>query len=361
MRWKVVIVDDEKATWDIIEKLADWEKYNMEVVAHFFNGQEALDYLRDHPVDVLITDMNMPTMDGTRLLESLTAQYKDIQTIVISGYDDFKYVQHAIRSQSVDYLLKPVNPLELNKALEKAVLERKKSLFKKPLSFSDYGESIIPLLQEFKWRLFTAIEARDQTGLSQAFDELDQALKKYQDVTESVHGKLHYELIIYVEEQLYQHNLSLQFLELSHHSVELNLDNRITDTLSQMEEVFVVLLRYLMDFKQENSFLQITDVKEYIDRNYRNPAMTLRHIAEEFHVSKEYLSKAYKDKFAVNVTEYILKQRMNKAKQLMAKDNMKIKHAAAYVGYDDVSYFYRVWKKVFGFPPGELKKSKNGN
>src|SRR5690625_2773939 len=126
---KVMLADDEKATLDVIQKLAKWEKYNMEVVAKVNNGEEALAFIQKDHIDVLITDMNMPNLNGGQLLEILSGQYKEIETIVVSGYDDFNYLQQAIRSQSIDYLLKPINQDELNNALEKTSIRWKVSQF----------------------------------------------------------------------------------------------------------------------------------------------------------------------------------------------------------------------------------------
>src|SRR5690625_170073 len=169
MTLKVVIVDDESATWGVIQKLAHWEKYNMKVIAALNNGKEVLDFIQIHHVDVLITDMNMPSMDGGQLLEILTEQFKDIKTIVVSGYEDFNYLKHAIHAQSIDYLLKPINSLELNKALEKTVIEWKKSKLKKPLSSTQNRKVLVRVVNNFKMKLFTRVVVWDVKQLRLLF------------------------------------------------------------------------------------------------------------------------------------------------------------------------------------------------
>lgn len=63
--------------------------------------------------------MHMPGADGVELLQALNNHCSDVKIIVVSGYDDFAYAKHAIRYKAVDYLLKPVNPAELNAVLLK--------------------------------------------------------------------------------------------------------------------------------------------------------------------------------------------------------------------------------------------------
>jgi len=361
MTLKVVIVDDESATWGVIQKLAHWEKYNMKVIAALNNGKEVLDFIQIHHVDVLITDMNMPSMDGGQLLEILTEQFKDIKTIVVSGYEDFNYLKHAIHAQSIDYLLKPINSLELNKALEKTVIEWKKSKLKKPLSITQNSQALVPVLKDFKRKLFTVIDARDLKQLRLIFKELSKDVNELIERIDTIYAKLHYELMGYLEEQLYRHDLSFADLKLKDQHLLLDSEASAGKMLDGIEEAFQTLLQHLIQFKQENSFLQILDVQQHIDRNYMDQEITLSKIADEFHISKEYLSKAFKERFQVNITEYILQKRMEKAKELMLENGMRIKQAAECVGYEDVSYFYRVWKKFFSIPPGELIKSNKGS
>lgn len=355
---KVLIADDEEATCDVIQELAEWEKYNMEVIAKVSNGQEALSFIRKNHVDVLITDMNMPSMNGGQLLKIVSDQYREIKTIVVSGYDDFRYLQSAIRSQSIDYLLKPISSDELNYALEKTMISWKVSQFKKPLSISKINKVLVPELKNLRKNISFVIEKREKKQLQLLFKELrnevNSLIKSFND---PIIIRIYYEqLILYLEEQLYTHNLSLEELNVTKKQLSLDPEASVDQMIKKLEGVFRKLIKYLINFKQENSSLSLLDVKEYIDRNYKDQGITLSKVAEEFHVTQEYLSKAFKSKFKVNFTEYILQRRMEKAKDKISKDGMQIKHAAEFVGYEDISYFYRVWRRYFGFPPGKLKK-----
>lgn len=112
-----MIVEDE----DLIRKgmvyMFDWSRYDCVVVAEAANGQEALDLIEKEAPDILITDIRMPIMDGLGLLEAI----KDmpVETVILSGYDEFNYAKKAISYDVSDYLLKPVKDQDLGKALTK--------------------------------------------------------------------------------------------------------------------------------------------------------------------------------------------------------------------------------------------------
>jgi len=79
----------------------------------------ALELVEKHSPDVLVTDISMPIMDGLELLKIISSKYPHIKKIVISGYDDFKYAQQALKYEAADYLLKPLKNEELFEAFNK--------------------------------------------------------------------------------------------------------------------------------------------------------------------------------------------------------------------------------------------------
>lgn len=103
---KVLLVDDDTIVRITLRSLIDWGQYGYEVVADASNGEQALRYLKEHPVDLLITDMKMPIMDGICLLRELSVRNVMPCTVVLSSYDDFKLVRESFRMGACDYLLK---------------------------------------------------------------------------------------------------------------------------------------------------------------------------------------------------------------------------------------------------------------
>lgn len=94
---QVLLVDDDTIVRITVRSLIDWERYGYEIAADASNGEQALRYLREHPVDLLITDMKMPIMDGLQLLRELNRKNRLPCTVVLSSYDDFKMVRESFR------------------------------------------------------------------------------------------------------------------------------------------------------------------------------------------------------------------------------------------------------------------------
>lgn len=116
-----IVIDDEELTRKgTIAKLADLADL-VNCVGEAGDGQEALDLIVRHNPDIIITDMNMPNMDGTYLLPILAEKYPEKPIIVISGYKNFEYTKHAIKAKAVDYLLKPFGEEEIQLSIKNAI------------------------------------------------------------------------------------------------------------------------------------------------------------------------------------------------------------------------------------------------
>ena len=95
---KVLLVDDEPFILQGLKVLIDWNAEGYEVVGAVRTGQEAIDYLKENPVDLVMTDIKMPVMSGIELLEEVRRdQISDAYFIILSGYNDFAYAQQAVR------------------------------------------------------------------------------------------------------------------------------------------------------------------------------------------------------------------------------------------------------------------------
>jgi two-component system response regulator YesN len=115
--YKLLIVEDEAEVRNGIRNNIDWGSMGFEVIAEAGNGREALDIIENSKPDVVITDITMPIMDGLELSYILKEEYPTIRTIILTGYDDFKFAQRAIKYGVSDYLLKPVLPEDLSKLM----------------------------------------------------------------------------------------------------------------------------------------------------------------------------------------------------------------------------------------------------
>jgi two-component system, response regulator YesN len=116
---KVIIADDEIQIRKGLRIKVDWEEEGFQIIAEASNGKEALEILQTMDVDLMITDMRMPIMDGVELAKRCHQEYPEVKVVVLSGYSDFEYVRSSLKQGVKDYLLKPVAPDELTEALRK--------------------------------------------------------------------------------------------------------------------------------------------------------------------------------------------------------------------------------------------------
>ena len=125
-KWKVVIVDDEEKSTDIISYML--EKYcpEFEIVSVINNPREAVQYLEATPPDLLFLDIQMPELDGFQVLDALTAI--DFKVIFVTAFDEFAL--KAFKYYALDYILKPIEVDELKK-LTKHLLSQDQSSYNK--------------------------------------------------------------------------------------------------------------------------------------------------------------------------------------------------------------------------------------
>ena len=117
--FKVLLVDDEEEVRHGIRDRIDWASYGFEIAGEAENGREALNFFDDLLPDVVVTDINMPFMDGIELAAEINEAYPTVKVIILTGFDDFKFAQAAIKYGVSDYILKPVLPKDINELLEK--------------------------------------------------------------------------------------------------------------------------------------------------------------------------------------------------------------------------------------------------
>ncbi|MFS0862623.1 response regulator transcription factor [Fredinandcohnia sp. 179-A 10B2 NHS] len=117
---KVLLVDDELFIRKGLKSLIDWEKCGFEVVSEADNGEDAFNIIKNSCPDLVITDIRMPILDGLELIKRVVeSEFHTPKFIIISGFNDFKYAQHAIRYGVQDFILKPIDQDEMEEALQK--------------------------------------------------------------------------------------------------------------------------------------------------------------------------------------------------------------------------------------------------
>ncbi|WP_340014336.1 response regulator transcription factor [Paenibacillus sp. FSL K6-1318] len=115
--YKVFIVDDEPFIIEGLYDIVDWSSFGMEIVSHAGNGQAALQALSSQPVDILITDISMPLMNGLDLIREARRVQPELKVIILSGFNEFEYLKEGMQLGIENYLLKPINVEELESTL----------------------------------------------------------------------------------------------------------------------------------------------------------------------------------------------------------------------------------------------------
>lgn len=114
---KVLIVDDEKLERVLINKSVEWEKNGLEVIGEAANGEEALDFFDVNEPDLILTDINMPFMDGVTFAQHIRERSKTCHIIMLTGYREFEYARKAVALGVDEFLVKPINAQEVSQAV----------------------------------------------------------------------------------------------------------------------------------------------------------------------------------------------------------------------------------------------------
>ncbi len=124
MSIRVLLVDDESVTRRYIARLPLWERGDFSLCAQAQNAQEALAYLARHPVDVLLTDVSMPGMDGVTLAAKVAQRHPGVAILAISNHDSYTFVRGMMHNGAHDYLLKSqLDERSLEDALRRAATQ----------------------------------------------------------------------------------------------------------------------------------------------------------------------------------------------------------------------------------------------
>ena len=132
---RVLLVDDEIMIREGFKRLFDWEGHDCEVVGEAADGMDALSKIDALRPDIAIMDINIPIMNGLKVIQLARLKHPDIAFVIVSGYDDFSYCREALRLQITDYILKPVNYEEFGSCIDNlkiALFEKQSSTQTEP-------------------------------------------------------------------------------------------------------------------------------------------------------------------------------------------------------------------------------------
>ena len=426
--YKVLLVDDEYMITEGLKRLIPFDKWDMEVVATANHADDALDYVREHPVDIVISDVNMPDKTGLEMIQEMKDLLPDAYYILLSGYQEFDYVKKAMNLSVVDYLVKPVDKVELGHLLEKIVTQLREKVqepeilsqqldeeaFKTHLSQKEnwwiglskekQGDFVIPYYvlgqdwqiiladQEFEGLLVMPFEVPYQINFEKWKRDVEKTLfygSVNLDQSESLFSYYEpiYRVIIQGNLQQIIEELTLlekivlentprvsitkqlftQFVMDVFHLFEHLKADDMTDIVKNIHAIttFEDLVAYTKEtltsfFGQYRMNENVVSVLEVIGRDYQKE-LSLKDISKDLFINPVYLGQLIKKETNSTFAELLNKQRIKAAQQLLLSTNDSIEDICYTVGYSNVGYFYKVFRKLCGKSPKAYRKQVEAN
>jgi len=340
---KLLIVDDEFWSRRLIRNLLPWREYGIDEMFEADDGQQAIDLLSKHQVDIMITDMRMPGVDGAMLLQHLHDNDIDIETIVMSGYEDYKYLHAALKTKAVDYLLKPIVKEELHAAVITAInrINRNKgyTYLADILQRDDVREEF-HRYYELRNDLQDSVSKGDDLAIVQLVDKIHHAF-----FTNDGNAGL----IQFILSDLKRTVLEL---EQENHLIQRYDDVIFPDGVKDR----LLLIAAQIRNQDSSGKMSILAIQKYI-ANHLSDNLTLSDLADKHFVSKEHLARTFKKETGLSVQAYIMAKKIDLAKRLLTRHaNMAVASIALMCGYADIHYFYRVFRKVTGATPIQYRE-----
>lgn len=147
--YNILLVDDETDVLEAMKKI-DWEALGFCLAGTAENGQEALEMAEQLHVDVVMTDIKMPYMDGLTLCKKLKENYRNIKVVIYSGFDDFEFAREAVHLEAEEYLLKPISSKDMENVFGKIKkkLDEEFNQHRNVNKLYEYYRKSLPAMQE---------------------------------------------------------------------------------------------------------------------------------------------------------------------------------------------------------------------
>lgn len=148
MKYKVLLIDDEPSALEGMQIWIDWQALGFEVCGTSSNGKEGLQLIKQLLPDLVITDVNMPLMNGLEMVAAWQQEEtKKIKFAILSGYSEFEYAKTAIRYGINHYLMKPLFEEEAAEELKEIYQELEEESQKRSLNQMATSEEVVSLLK----------------------------------------------------------------------------------------------------------------------------------------------------------------------------------------------------------------------
>lgn len=360
---KVLIADDEKIAREGLRDLVDWQSLDMEVVRCAANGEEALAYLTENPVDILLTDIKMPRMDGLELLQELSERGISPTTIIFSGFSDFRYAQRAIRYGVMNYLLKPIRMGELTETLRKASEGLRQDRAPEPLDAEEYArfkaqhrEEADALTQELARQVCMA----ESGAVRRVCGQLEELFIR-EGYGVAVLKKYAFQCIYTITREVNRFTgAETELLEDTDRLALLSVARTHQEAALQLSGCADDLCAYVYELKRSGKRRIISDLLTILQHRYGDEDLNLNALAEQLGVTPNYLSALFRREMGQTFSAYLENFRMEKAQDLLRDVRYKVYEVASAVGYADARHFGKVFKAHTGRTPLEYRNMALG-
>ena len=376
--YNVLVADDEAVMRIAISNMLEWEASQFRLVAAVSNGAEALSYVRANPVDIVITDLMMPVMDGLDLIQALKEDNWNGVILVLSNYADFELARSALTRGANNYLLK----LDIDGDLLAEHLNAAAAVI---------GEkSTPPESDKIKDSFYTCLlSIHNKTGQLEAHTPAQRALaivkQMFADTDAAIDIINEHDIFLHIP-ALGHRDTFKRVTDKLHRAIRqakiyLDLEARAviskTASAAKAAKEMQSKLEYAADMlyssasaheiicledisltglpeKFDSYRKEVRDAMLFIHFNYQS-TITLDDVAKAVSLNRDYLCRLFKKETDFQMFRYLSNLRMQRAAILITEnpDRSYIRDVAAAVGIDDQFYFTRVFKKYHGVSPSE--------
>lgn len=380
LMYTLLIVDDEALIRRGLSKIIPWGEMGYELVGAVGNAQEALELFSQRKIDVLLTDISMPEMNGLELIEKAREYNEGVKSIVISGYSEFDYALGAIQLKVENYILKPLDPDKITDIFRKlkVTLDREQEEHVRMQSMQS-GRHLFSETDRNLEQLVLTMEEGSPEKVKQAAERILSDCRNFYSSHPDAYRKAVLEKVVRyfrLEESVLS---DLQTFSVSESEDRNGLkegkqqkklgwqkESGHQEELRSQEAAFEEDLCSILMMLQENAEALAIRVsyqaRQYVNAHYSDKELSLRQVADRLHVSYGYLSTAFTRTFGENFKSYVVNIRTEKARELLLERKYKIYEIADMVGYGSSRYFTDAFKKKYGVSPADYvnRRRKGG-
>ncbi|MBO9607638.1 MAG: helix-turn-helix domain-containing protein [Paenibacillaceae bacterium] len=349
-----IVVEDEYIVRIGFIAAMPWAEFGIRIVGEAANGRKAIELLERAEVDLLITDLSMPVMNGFDLMRHVREAYPHIRIVVLTCHEDFHYIRDAMRFGALDYIIKTeIEGDNMQEALRRIMARLRET---QPAATAETA----PPADEAVW------SEADGQRLQR---HIDRYLPLYFAVSDSERAALGEELRALAppasELRKAMHYLLVEWSRtpgigsLHEWSRQADRLQSADDWDKALGDIRLHLRKRLrLAHYPEDVVLRILQAKEMLAAEL-DARTTQSDLAERLRLSRGYFSRAFQDIVGVPFNDHLKAQRMNRAKLLLAQTAKPVADVAEECGFLDHRYFSRQFREETGLLPSEYR-SRHG-